>query len=122
MENYHYKLTFGENGLLQEITDRRTEKTTKLGVLFGVYGTAAKKDKSGAYLFLPDGPAKALPSLAAPVVVETGPVLSRVTVKLDNVVHVVRLHNSPGKCLINACQFLQSIIHFITDFCERKQS
>ena len=64
---------------------------------FVTYGTSSAKDKSGAYLFLPDGPAKSVPSLSPTVVVEKGPVMSRVTVQLQNVIHTVRLFNSPGE-------------------------
>uniref|UniRef100_A0ABM0LVX2 Alpha-mannosidase 2-like n=1 Tax=Saccoglossus kowalevskii TaxID=10224 RepID=A0ABM0LVX2_SACKO len=48
----------GNNGLLQSLTTKSDGKTTSLSVDFVMYGTRMSKDKSGAYLFLPDGQAK----------------------------------------------------------------
>ena len=42
----------------QSVTTKEDGVTHQTRVEFVKYGTAHKKDKSGAYLFLPDGPAK----------------------------------------------------------------
>ena len=90
-------LHFADNGLLRGITDRNTNKRSDVSLDFVTYGTSSAKDKSGAYLFLPDGPAKSVPSLSPVVAVEKGAVMSRVIVQLPNLIHTVQLFNSPGK-------------------------
>uniref|UniRef100_A0A8C8BG03 mannosyl-oligosaccharide 1,3-1,6-alpha-mannosidase n=1 Tax=Otus sunia TaxID=257818 RepID=A0A8C8BG03_9STRI len=64
---------------------------------FLVYGTRTSKDKSGAYLFLPDGEAKPYTPKDPPVVrVTEGPLFSEVTSYYQHVQTVVRLYNVPG--------------------------
>ncbi|XP_078448759.1 alpha-mannosidase 2x-like [Lampetra planeri] len=61
------------------------------------YGTRRSKDKSGAYLFLPDGEGKPYESAERPVVrVTRGPLVSEVTCVYPHVQHSVRLYNLPG--------------------------
>lgn len=64
---------------------------------FIAYGTRQNGDKSGAYLFLPDGPAELLPVEKPYVRVIEGKLLSYVEVFLPHVKHVVTLKSSPGK-------------------------
>ncbi|XP_075238901.1 alpha-mannosidase 2-like [Convolutriloba macropyga] len=96
ISNYQMVLHFADNGLLRGITDRNTNKRSDVSLDFVTYGTSSAKDKSGAYLFLPDGPAKSVPSLSPVVAVEKGAVMSRVIVQLPNLIHTVQLFNSPG--------------------------
>uniref|UniRef100_A0A8B9TDH4 Alpha-mannosidase n=1 Tax=Anas platyrhynchos TaxID=8839 RepID=A0A8B9TDH4_ANAPL len=66
-------------------------------VEFLVYGTRTSKDKSGAYLFLPDGEAKPYTPKEPPVVrVTEGPFFSEVSSYYQHVQTVVRLYNVPG--------------------------
>lgn len=46
---------------LQSIKRKDDAEEVKVQIQFIVYGTRASKDKSGAYLFLPDGKAKVCP-------------------------------------------------------------
>lgn len=45
---------------LQSIKRKDDPQEIKVQIQFMVYGTRPSKDKSGAYLFLPDGKAKVL--------------------------------------------------------------
>lgn len=49
---------------LQSIKRKDDPQEVKVQMQFMVYGTRPSKDKSGAYLFLPDGKAKVLLSLS----------------------------------------------------------
>ena len=60
------------------------------------YGTRSRGDKSGAYLFLPDGEAKVMPIEKPYVRIIEGKLLSFVEVHLPFVKHVVTLKSSPG--------------------------
>lgn len=61
------------------------------------YGVKQAVEKSGAYLFLPDGDAVPLPIESTVVNVIKGTILSSVTVQLPYVKHIVTLYNSNGK-------------------------
>ncbi|XP_009573998.1 PREDICTED: alpha-mannosidase 2x-like, partial [Fulmarus glacialis] len=59
LENQHLQACFsGHSGLLQSIRRAGEEREQRVSSEFLVYGTRTSKDKSGAYLFLPDGEAK----------------------------------------------------------------
>ncbi|XP_034855366.1 alpha-mannosidase 2-like [Mirounga leonina] len=58
LENSFVKLRFDQSGLLEEMINKEDSKHHEVKVQFSWYGTTSKKDKSGAYLFLPDGEAK----------------------------------------------------------------
>ena len=60
------------------------------------YGTRRSGDKSGAYLFLPDGPARVIPTEGPLVRIVEGKVLSYLEVVLPFAVHTVTLKSSPG--------------------------
>ncbi len=77
------------------------------------YGTRSKGLKSGAYLFLPDGEAKAIPIESKPLVrIVQGKLLSYVEVHLPFVKHVVTLKSSPGMLDINSIHFWTEIRKF----------
>uniref|UniRef100_A0A8D0KRJ7 mannosyl-oligosaccharide 1,3-1,6-alpha-mannosidase n=1 Tax=Strix occidentalis caurina TaxID=311401 RepID=A0A8D0KRJ7_STROC len=74
------------------------EREQRVSCEFLVYGTRTSKDKSGAYLFLPDGEAKPYAPKDPPVVrVTEGPLFSEVTSYYQHVQTVVRLYNVPGE-------------------------
>uniref|UniRef100_A0A672FV19 mannosyl-oligosaccharide 1,3-1,6-alpha-mannosidase n=1 Tax=Salarias fasciatus TaxID=181472 RepID=A0A672FV19_SALFA len=69
----------------------------KVQMQFMIYGTRPSKDKSGAYLFLPDGKAKPYSQKEPPVVrVVEGPLFSEVVAHYQHFQQTVRIHNVPG--------------------------
>lgn len=73
------------------------EQEQQVDMEFLVYGTRTSKDKSGAYLFLPDGEAKPYVPKEPPVLhVTEGPFFSEVVAYYEHVHQVVRLYNLPG--------------------------
>ncbi|XP_056002703.1 alpha-mannosidase 2x-like isoform X3 [Ostrea edulis] len=93
----HLEASFsGSTGLLKTVKMKSSGQVHKSEVSFQTYGARSGKERSGAYLFLPDGPAKSL-RVSHPVIrVVSGPVVSEVSVFINHVQHVVRLQNSPG--------------------------
>ncbi|NWS71130.1 MA2A2 mannosidase, partial [Crotophaga sulcirostris] len=98
LENQHLRACFsGGSGLLQSIRRAGEEREQKVSSEFLVYGTRTSKDKSGAYLFLPDGEAKPYSPKEPPVVrVTEGPLFSEVASYYQHVQIMVRLYNVPG--------------------------
>uniref|UniRef100_A0A4W5LWB5 Alpha-mannosidase n=1 Tax=Hucho hucho TaxID=62062 RepID=A0A4W5LWB5_9TELE len=69
----------------------------KVQIQFVTYGTRSSKDKSGAYLFLPDGKAKPYSQKEPPVVrVVEGPLFSEVVAMYEHFQQTIRIHNVPG--------------------------
>uniref|UniRef100_A0A8C8MG15 mannosyl-oligosaccharide 1,3-1,6-alpha-mannosidase n=1 Tax=Oncorhynchus tshawytscha TaxID=74940 RepID=A0A8C8MG15_ONCTS len=69
----------------------------QIKVEFAWYGTTSNRDKSGAYLFLPDGEAKMYSPARSPVIrVTKGSVFSEITTSFDHVTHTLRLYNVQG--------------------------
>ena len=66
----------GSTGLLKSISVGSTELTVDLD--FVSYGTVTTKEKSGAYLFLPDGEAKTIISSRSypPITITVGPLVT----------------------------------------------
>lgn len=97
LENSFIKLRFGLSGLLEEMVNKEDGKRHEVKVQFSWYGTTSKKDKSGAYLFLPDGEAKPYVYTTLPfVIVQHGRLYSDVTCFFEHVTHRVRLYNIQG--------------------------
>ncbi|XP_064431659.1 alpha-mannosidase 2-like [Mirounga angustirostris] len=97
LENSFVKLRFDQSGLLEEMISKEDSKHHEVKVQFSWYGTTSKKDKSGAYLFLPDGEAKPYVYTTLPFVrVQRGRFYSDVTCFLEHVTHGVRLYNIQG--------------------------
>lgn len=98
LENIYLKATFDSNGLLTAV--KRDNLQLPVGVEFVHYGTGghrANQMLSGAYLFLPDGPAKVLePTPDHHFRIIKGSIRSQVVVYMPYVVHQVTLHRSPG--------------------------
>uniref|UniRef100_A0A674PAJ6 mannosyl-oligosaccharide 1,3-1,6-alpha-mannosidase n=1 Tax=Takifugu rubripes TaxID=31033 RepID=A0A674PAJ6_TAKRU len=69
----------------------------KVQMQFMMYGTRPSKDKSGAYLFLPDGKAKPYNQKEPPVVrVVEGPLFSEVVAYYQHFQQSIRIYNVPG--------------------------
>jgi len=92
----HLTAKFSAAGLLQSITTREDGVTTPAVLQFWEYGTRSRGDKSGAYLFLPDGAGRARDMRRPLVRVVEGALRSCVTVEASWVRHSACLHNSPG--------------------------
>lgn len=89
--------SFGKSGLLKAL--RIDNVTFPVHLDFVKYGTRGTgKDKSGAYLFLPDKPEPDLVFMDNRAIVHltSGPILSRVFIELPHVRHICTLYNSPG--------------------------
>ncbi|XP_027977987.1 alpha-mannosidase 2x isoform X2 [Eumetopias jubatus] len=98
LSNRYMQVWFsGLTGLLKSIRRVDEEQEQRVDVEFLVYGTRASKDKSGAYLFLPDGEAQPYVPKDPPVLrVTEGPFFSEVVAYYEHVRQVVRLYNLPG--------------------------
>ncbi|GFS11954.1 alpha-mannosidase [Elysia marginata] len=98
LETNFLKATFsGITGRLKSVTSKSDGVTHKSELEFIQYSTRAHRDKSGAYLFLPDGEARPLVSdRPALIRIVKGPLGSEVTIFSQYIEHSVRLHNSPG--------------------------
>lgn len=84
-------------GMLQEILRKDSEILLKVNVSFVRYGTTRGMDKSGAYLFIPDGEAQRLYGDDFPVIrITEGPLETEVQVTLPMVDHMIKIVNSPG--------------------------
>uniref|UniRef100_A0A7N8XP04 mannosyl-oligosaccharide 1,3-1,6-alpha-mannosidase n=1 Tax=Mastacembelus armatus TaxID=205130 RepID=A0A7N8XP04_9TELE len=82
---------------LQSIKRKDDPQEVKVQMQFIVYGTRPSKDKSGAYLFLPDGKAKPYNQKEPPVVrVVEGPLFSEVVAHYQHFQQTIRVHNVPG--------------------------
>uniref|UniRef100_UPI00358E0F9A alpha-mannosidase 2x n=2 Tax=Myxine glutinosa TaxID=7769 RepID=UPI00358E0F9A len=94
----HMKLRFSAtSGLLQGVQVKGWASEMNLRIDFAWYGTRSSRDKSGAYLFLPDGEPKPYVIDKAPVIrVTEGPLFSEVKTLLPHVTHSVRVYNLPG--------------------------
>uniref|UniRef100_A0A672GGS1 Alpha-mannosidase n=1 Tax=Salarias fasciatus TaxID=181472 RepID=A0A672GGS1_SALFA len=82
---------------LVSIKRKDDPQEVKVQMQFMIYGTRPSKDKSGAYLFLPDGKAKPYSQKEPPVVrVVEGPLFSEVVAHYQHFQQTVRIHNVPG--------------------------
>ncbi|KAL5019936.1 hypothetical protein ScPMuIL_002828 [Solemya velum] len=97
LENFHMKADFSsKTGMLESVTTKADGMKHQSNVEFIKFGVAMAKEKSGAYLFLPNGPGTPI-EIANPLIrIIRGSILAEVHVFLENVQHTVRLHNSPG--------------------------
>ena len=96
LQNGYVRAEFSPDGLLQSITTIDDKIKSPVNLEFVRYGTRARGDKSGAYLFLPDGEAKKLEVKQPFVRIVEGKVVSYVEVFLPWGRHVVTLKSSPG--------------------------
>lgn len=97
IENSFLALWFDRSGLMEKVRMKEDGKHHEMKVQFLWYGTTSRRDKSGAYLFLPDGQGQPYVSLRPPFVrVTHGRIYSEVTSFFEHVTHTVRLYNVQG--------------------------
>ncbi|NWY18875.1 MA2A1 mannosidase, partial [Aphelocoma coerulescens] len=98
LENAYMKLWFsGMSGLLEKINTKEDGKNHQMKVEFAWYGTTSNRDKSGAYLFLPDGDAKPYIFTDPPVIrVAHGKIFSEVVCFFHHMTHTMRLYKVQG--------------------------
>jgi len=96
LSNTYVTANFEANGLLESITTKDDEIKTQAKIQFWEYGTRSRGDKSGAYLFLPDGPGREKKLMNPVVRVVEGKLRSTVTVVQKWMKHIVILNKSPG--------------------------
>ncbi|XP_056601181.1 alpha-mannosidase 2 [Triplophysa dalaica] len=98
IENSHLELSISTvTGLLERVKLKEGGLEHQVKVEFVWYGTTNKKDKSGAYLFLPDGDATIYSSSQPTMIrVTKGPVFSEVTTTFPHITHTLRLYNIQG--------------------------
>ncbi|KAH1168934.1 alpha-mannosidase 2 isoform X2 [Mauremys mutica] len=98
LENSYMKLWFsGISGLLKKINTKEDGKNHQIKVELAWYGTTSNRDKSGAYLFLPDGEAKPYVFTDPPTIrVTHGRIFSEVTCFFHHLTHTVRLYKVQG--------------------------
>lgn len=97
IENPFLAVWFDRSGLMEKVRMKEDGKHHEIKVQFLWYGTTNKRDKSGAYLFLPDGQGQPYVSQRPPLVrVTRGRLYSEVTCFLEHVTHKVRLYNIQG--------------------------
>ncbi|KFO29859.1 alpha-mannosidase 2 [Fukomys damarensis] len=97
LENSFVILQFDQSGLMEKMITKEDGKHHKVKVQFSWYGTTSRRDKSGAYLFLPDGNAQPYVYTTLPLVrVTHGRIYSEVTCFFEHVAHKVRLYSVHG--------------------------
>ncbi|XP_075221879.1 alpha-mannosidase 2 isoform X2 [Lycorma delicatula] len=96
IQNSKVSVAFNTAGLLKAVTLKDTGITVPLHLSFARYKTRTGEDKSGAYLFLPDGDAETINVKSPGILVFNGPVMSKVLVLLPNLWHTVLVYHTPG--------------------------
>ncbi|KAL3875173.1 hypothetical protein ACJMK2_038101 [Sinanodonta woodiana] len=101
LENSFITATFHTcNGKLQHVYSKLYGKGHQAEINFVTYVTGSRshpfRDKSGAYIFLPDGPAKILPAHYLFTIVIEGPLLSEVWTEQQDILHKVTIYNTTG--------------------------
>ncbi|XP_013386554.1 alpha-mannosidase 2x isoform X2 [Lingula anatina] len=96
IENSDMKVQFSNGGMIKSITTVKDGQVNQVQVQFVKYGTINAKEKSGAYLFLPNGPAQNIDVGNPFIRVVQGALMSEVHVFIPHVEHTVRVCNSPG--------------------------
>ncbi|XP_053263598.1 alpha-mannosidase 2 [Podarcis raffonei] len=98
LENSYMKVWFsGNSGLLEKVNTKENNKNHRVKMEFVWYGTTSNRDKSGAYLFLPDGDAKPYVFSDPPIIrVTHGRIFSEVTTFFHHLTHTIRLYKVHG--------------------------
>ncbi|XP_023340187.1 alpha-mannosidase 2 isoform X2 [Eurytemora carolleeae] len=96
LANTYLKAKFGSTGLLEGLTNLDTGETTPTRLQFIKYGARSQGERSGAYLFLPDGPGSVVQFQDPVIRIVQGKLMSYVEVVSAWLTHRVFLLNSPG--------------------------
>ena len=96
LQNGYVRAEFNANGFLKTITTIDDKIKTSMDIEFMTYGTRPRGDKSGAYLFMPDGEAKPFRVRTPLVRIIEGKLVSFVEVFTPSFTHKVFLRSSPG--------------------------
>ncbi|XP_067885903.1 alpha-mannosidase 2 isoform X2 [Heterodontus francisci] len=98
IENSNLKALFsGTKGFLEKVNTKEDKREHQINIQFWWYGTTSNRDKSGAYLFLPNGEAKPYVSSEPPILrITRGPLFSEVVCIYQHFTHSVRLSNVYG--------------------------
>lgn len=96
LQNNNISVAFNKNGLLKAIIIKKPDNivTIPIHLSFVRYSTKQGRDKSGAYLFLPDGEAQEIKITNTKVTIVEGKIMSQVIIKFPNVEHSVTIYNS----------------------------
>lgn len=94
IQNSRIVASFNKLGLLKAL--KTGKHTYPVHLDFARYGARRTNERSGAYLFLPDGDAVPLKIESTVVKVIEGPLYSQVIVVIPYVVHTVTLYNTTG--------------------------
>uniref|UniRef100_A0AAR2IX91 Alpha-mannosidase n=1 Tax=Pygocentrus nattereri TaxID=42514 RepID=A0AAR2IX91_PYGNA len=91
------QIVIGEINTCEIIRRKDDPQEVRVQIQFFTYGTRPSKDKSGAYLFLPDGNAKPYTQRDPPIVrVVEGPLFAEVVTYYQHFQQTIRIHNVPG--------------------------
>lgn len=90
----------GCTGLLQGVLDKSTQLYRESKISFVRYGTGSWTnpflDKSGAYIFLPNGPAQIVDQIQPKIMITFGPLLNEVQTVLPMVTQTVTMYDTSG--------------------------
>jgi len=96
LSNSYLTAKFSKDGLLESVKLLDSGEITKANLQFVSYGTKRSGDKSGAYLFLPDGEGRVRKLSRARVRVVRGNIKSYVQISSEWNAHRATVINSPG--------------------------
>ncbi|XP_074661224.1 alpha-mannosidase 2-like [Tubulanus polymorphus] len=97
LETPYLKAVFdGDRGTLKSTLSKSDNQQTTTRVEFVTYGTRLTREKSGAYLFLPQGEAKALPYNNPFTRIVRGPLIQESHIFIPHIEHINRVFNSPN--------------------------
>ncbi len=110
LDNAHVRLKMSKHGLLQSVdTNAAPGGPLPLDLHFARFGTRNMKDRSGAYLFLPDGPGSRIQVDASTLVrVVRGPLRQESRAFLNQIEHAVVLVDNRGSAA--AAVHLENIV------------
>jgi len=94
IKNSYFEAVFdSDTGMLSDIGIDGGE-LKKANIRFMKYGTVASTERSGTYLFLPDGQATSILEKNPPIVVIKGKLYSEVITRISHVIHRVRVYHA----------------------------
>ncbi|XP_078070807.1 alpha-mannosidase 2 isoform X4 [Mustelus asterias] len=83
--------------VFQKMNTKEDKREHQINIQFWWYGTTSNRDKSGAYLFLPNGEAKPYVPSEPPILrITRGPIFSEMVCIYQHFTHSIRLNNVSG--------------------------